>query len=86
MDLSPTSGEHVPRRDVADGAVQADVAVMLDASLDQTPGILQRQGRSRPDALSFERSVPTFDLGLLRPAPNEIQNLVARIVRDPDSG
>jgi hypothetical protein len=41
VDLLLTPGEHVLRRDVADGAVQADVVVMLDVSPDQTPRIFQ---------------------------------------------
>ena len=61
VDLSLTPREHVLRRDVADGAVQADVVVMLHVALHQTPGIVQLQRRSRLDALSFERFVPTFD-------------------------
>ena len=64
MDLLLTPGEHVLRRDVADCAVQADVVVMLDVALHQTPRIFQRQGCSRPDALSLERFVPTFDLSV----------------------
>lgn len=37
---------------------------MLDVALYQTPRIVQRQWRSRPDALSFERFVPAFDLSV----------------------
>src|ERR1051326_433339 len=70
VDLRLTTGEHVLRRDEADGTVQADVVVMLDVALHQTPRIFQRQGRSRPDALPFERFVPSFDfpvrLGIVR--------------------
>src|SRR5690242_1434447 len=61
MDLLLTAGEHVLRRDVVNGTIQADVVVMLDVALHQPPRIVQRQWRSRPDALSFERFVPTFD-------------------------
>ena len=46
--------EHVFRRDVADGAVQTEVVVMLDVTLNQTPRIFERQRRARTDALSFE--------------------------------
>ena len=63
VDLLLTPGEHVLRRDVANGAVQADIVVMFHVALHQPPRILQRQRRSRPDALSFERFVPTFDWG-----------------------
>ncbi len=59
MDFILTPGEPVLRR-----AVQADVVVMLDVALYQTPRVFQRQGRSRPDALSFERFVPAFDLSV----------------------
>ena len=61
MDLVLTPGEPVLRRDVADGTVQTDVVVMLDVARHQSPCIFQRQWRSRPDALSFERFVPAFD-------------------------
>ena len=47
-------GEHVLWRDVADGAVQTDVVVMLYVTLNQTPRIFERQRRSRADALRFE--------------------------------
>lgn len=53
MDLLLTLGEHVLRRDVADCTVQAEVVVMLDVALHQSPRIVQRQWRSRSDALSF---------------------------------
>jgi hypothetical protein len=49
-------GEHVIRRDVADGAVQADVVVMVYVTLNQTPRILQRQRRSATDALLVQDS------------------------------
>jgi len=46
--------EHVLRRDVAYGAVQTDVVVMLHVTLNQTPRIFRRQRRSRADAFPFE--------------------------------
>ena len=61
MDLRLSPGEHVLRRDVADGAVQAHGVVVVHVALNQTPRIFQRQRRSRPDALRFERFVPAFD-------------------------
>src|ERR1017187_4635020 len=64
MDLLLPPRQHVLRRDVADGTVQTDVVVVLDVALHQTPRIFQRQWRSRPDALSFERFVPPFDLAV----------------------
>ena len=67
MDLLLTPGEYVLGCDVADGTVQPDVVVMLDVALYQTARIVQRQWRSRPDALSFERlcqrSIFPFDWG-----------------------
>src|SRR4029077_8667118 len=57
-------GEHVLRRDVAGGTVQADVVLILHVVLDQTPRIFQRQRRSRPNALGFQRLVPPFDLAV----------------------
>src|SRR5882762_5807113 len=64
MDLLLTAGEHVLRRDIANGTVQADTVVMFHVAFHQPPRILQRQRRSRPDALSFERFVPTFDFSV----------------------
>jgi hypothetical protein len=64
MDLLLTPGEHVLRRDVTGGAIQADVVVMLDGAVHQTPRIVPRQWRSRPDALSFARFVPTFEFSV----------------------
>jgi hypothetical protein len=61
LDLLLMPGEHVLRRDTAGGSLQADVGVMLDETLHQTPRIFQRQRRARPNVLSFERFVPTFD-------------------------
>jgi hypothetical protein len=46
VDLLLTPVEHVHRRGVADGTIQADVVVMLDLALHQTPRIVQRQWRS----------------------------------------
>src|SRR3979490_708427 len=37
MDLLLTPGEHVLRRDVADCTIQANIVVVLDAALPQTP-------------------------------------------------
>lgn len=53
MNLLLTAREHVFRRDVTNGTVQADIVIMFHVALDQPPRILQRQRRSRPDALSF---------------------------------
>src|ERR1700690_1283528 len=64
MDLLLTPGEHVLRSDVANRAVQTNVVVMVNVTRHQTPGVFHRQGRSRPDALSLERSVPTFDFSV----------------------
>jgi hypothetical protein len=54
LNLLLMPGEHVLRRDVADGAVQTDVVVMVYVTLNQTPCIFQRQRGSRSDALPFE--------------------------------
>src|SRR5690349_11094590 len=70
MDLLLTASEHVLRRDVVNGTVQANIGVMFHVAVYQPPRILQRQRRSRPNALSFERFVPTFNfsvrLGIVR--------------------
>src|SRR6516165_4951837 len=57
-------GEHVLGRDVPDGAVQTHVVVMLHVALDQTPCVFQRQRRSRPNALAFQRLVPALNLAV----------------------
>ena len=54
VDFLLTPRQHVLRRDVAGGTVQADVVVMLHVALDQTPRIFQRQRRARANALPFE--------------------------------
>jgi hypothetical protein len=64
VDLLLAPGEHVLRGDVACGAVQSDVVVAVNISLHQTPCIIERQRRSWPDALPFERFVPTLDLAV----------------------
>jgi hypothetical protein len=64
LNLLLMPGEHVLRRDVADGAVQTNVVVMLGVTLNQTPCIFQRQRRARADALPFERFVPPFDFAV----------------------
>src|SRR2546423_13598345 len=64
MDLLVPPSEHVLRRDVARRAVQPDVVVTLDVTVHQPPRIIERQWRSRPDALFFERFVPAFDLSV----------------------
>ena len=67
VDFLLTPRQHILRRDVADGTVQADVVVMLDVGRYQTTRIFQRQWRRRPDARSFERFVPAS--GCSRPVP-----------------
>ena len=57
-------------RDVADGAVQADVVVMLDVIKYDAAGVVEGQGRQDADALALEGFVPAFDfavgLGIVR--------------------
>ena len=54
LNLLLMPGEHVLWRDVADGAVQTNVVVMLYVTLNQTPRIFERQRRPGPNALPFE--------------------------------
>jgi hypothetical protein len=56
--------EHVPRRDVSDGAVQTCVVVMVYVILNQTARVLKRQRRSGTDALPFEWFMPAFDFAV----------------------
>lgn len=53
VDLLLTPRQHVLRRDVAGGTVQADIVVVLHELLYQTPCIFQRKRRSRPNTLAF---------------------------------
>jgi len=55
VDLRLPARLYVLRRDVADRAVQPDVIVVVNVTLHQTSRIIERQRRSRPDALPFER-------------------------------
>jgi len=64
LNLLLMPGEHVLRRDVADGAVQTNVVVMLYVTLNQTPRIFERQWCPGPNALPFEGFVPTFDFAV----------------------
>ena len=55
VDLLLPPSQHVLRRDVAGGAVQPDVVVVVNVALHQTPRIIERQRRPWPDALPSER-------------------------------
>ena len=54
--------EIVDRRDVAQGAVQAFVVVLIHVLGDQSSGVFQAKRRPRPDALAFNRPVISFEL------------------------
>jgi hypothetical protein len=57
--------EHVPWRDVSDGAVQTDVVVMVYVTLNQTARALKRQRRSGTDAFVVtEYSVRSENTGV----------------------
>jgi hypothetical protein len=49
-------------RHVTDRRMQPLVVVMIDELPNQSPGVGERNRRSGPDALAFERAVETFDL------------------------
>jgi hypothetical protein len=51
LNLLLMPGEHVLWRDVADGAVQTNVVVMLYVTVNQTPRIFERQRSPGPNAL-----------------------------------
>lgn len=53
VNLLLAPGQHILRRDIADGTVQADVVVMLDVTLHQTKRVVQRERCSRPNALAL---------------------------------
>ena len=50
VDLPLPPRQHVLGRDVAGGAVQTDVVVVVNVNLHQSARIIERQRRSRPDA------------------------------------
>jgi hypothetical protein len=54
LNLLLMPGEHVLWRDVANGAVQTHVVVMLYVTLHQTKRIFERQRRLGPNALLFD--------------------------------
>src|SRR5215467_2631757 len=66
MDLLLTAGEHVLRRDVADGAVQADIVVMFHVALHQPPPSSSDSGvpgrMHSPLSDMCQRSIFPFDL------------------------
>ena len=68
VDFLLTPRQHILRRDVADGTVQADVVVMLDVSLHQAQRIVQRE---RCGKAAGARIVVTHSLVLLPLPPGE---------------
>src|ERR1700722_3311214 len=64
LNLLLMPSEHVLWREIADGAVQTHVVVMVYVTLNQTPRIFQRQRRSGTNALPFEGFVPTLDFAV----------------------
>ena len=84
VDLLLTPRQHVLRRDVAGGTVQALVVVTLYVALDQTPRIFQRQRRSRPNALAFQRLVPPLDLAVSPSLRDCVSAAACRVLSDKD--
>src|SRR6516165_4734890 len=64
VDLLLKPREHVLRRDVACGAVQSDIVVMVHVIMHRTSRVIERQRRSWPDVLPLEGFVPALDLWL----------------------
>lgn len=66
--------ELVRGRDVADGAVQADMVIVLDIPTHELTGFLQRSGRRGPDTLVLHRPMPALQLpvalGIVRTGPH----------------
>src|SRR5215472_9237406 len=82
VDLLLPSRHHVLRRDVAGGAVQANVVVVIDVSLHQTTCIIERQRRSQPDALPFQGFVPALNLAVRLRVKRRCPDM--RHARDPN--
>lgn len=53
VNLLLASGQHILRRDIADGTVQSDAVVMLDMAVQEAPGIVQRKRCSRSNTLAL---------------------------------
>ena len=56
--------EFVAGRDIADGAVQALVIIMVHKTGDDLAGVIQRQGRLRADTGAFNGFVITFQFAV----------------------
>ena len=63
-DFLVASFEFVLGRDVADGAVQADVVVMGDVIGRRAAGVVERERHLDADALALDGFVPAFDLAV----------------------
>ena len=64
LNLLLMPGEHVRGRDVADGAVQTHVVVMLWVTPHQTKRIFERERSSGTKGFPFEGFVPTSDFAV----------------------
>ena len=64
MNFGLPAGEHILRRHIADGAVQAHGVVVLHVGLHQAQCIFPRQRCAGPNALRFERLVPARQLAV----------------------
>ena len=53
VNLLLATGQHILWRDIADGTVQTDVAVMLDVTLHQRKRVVHRKRSSWPNALAL---------------------------------
>lgn len=62
LDVSPL--ESIPGRDVADGAVQADVVVVVGEVGHDASGVVEGEGDFVADAILLKRFMPAFDLAV----------------------
>ena len=80
MNLRLAPGQHIRRRDEADGTVQAHGVVVVDVLVDEAPRIFPGQRRARPDAFPFERFMPTLDLAVGRVRQLQRMPTVAKVL------
>jgi hypothetical protein len=64
MDEFGAAFEHVPGRDIADGAVQADLVIVGNVVGDDAAGLVKGERDGDADAVAFEGFVPAFDFAV----------------------
>ena len=82
MNFGLPAGEHILRRHIADGAVQAHGVAVLHVGLHQAQCIFPRQRCAGPNALRFERFVPALQPNTV-PFPGQFDSRSMRNLFSP---